>query len=834
MTPVITSNLVVTAVVSGSVVWYTIHPSEDDKTALKTVRFSELDQMRERLSREVPAFLGRLPPKTLMKNTKPNFVETRRNAIEVYLRQASTDQMAKASGAWHQFFGGLPSTDTKQNPAPDNMQNKAADHDGSEDETEPQVESFSSTGCEVRELLQSKRNNLTAAQEQLQSLENDLETILCSVMSAEAEAKDGAAAENNAAARLRTHRESLAELDTQLSVKSMMNKSSERQQSEMAERLLEELQTKAQRAKKATNKAQGSAEVACRAVVDASSKARANVVAATAAKADAEKTHADALAMSVLQLRAKDRLDDVSIAERELGNFKLAWKAFDEEQINAEDLRQKADVETKTAVAAVASHIEESTCRSFAHKLEIQRATECAMNSASLRDVRSRGLLIGDDRSSLGSAEKAANVATELAAEALAKATKAADDTRSRDEAQLSALQAVAAMASKKLQKRDTILATFAARSMAHEVAMEDASAKLEAATAAPNNAIQQMFETLRRQVETCAQALAECSAELAKATKDLATVTKKHESELHLLRQAERGESQALKERQAEEAAVVKALAEAQIVATRAAAVFEQSMKVVVLGGPDINQLVKSSEAAFVDLDKAAQVAANGYKTAVETVDLAKRDLAAMAAWRDDGDDDADEDDNGCRDTEFEGNTIKERAAAKRKMEKRDAAERRRKRASCSSTIEELEPVIKDKKYELKAAALAANSAKKELNALREQQETRFCPAEMLVKNEIDLLDSCLASREHNEAAIVAEVQRKVAAWLLEQETLAPDLHRAELLVAAAEADVTTNKKLAKSLTQAKTSQLTGTVVGHTWEDRVDVVPSRKVDARA
>jgi len=810
MEGVLTSDLTVSAATHGTVVWYTIHPSDSDRTEIKTIRFSELDEMHGRLSKEVPTFPGRLPPKTLKRNANPNFVETRRKAVEVYLRLASTNEMARVSTAWHSFFAGCStaaidssaaakSSGEAKSTGKDETKDKADDGEGSEDEAEALGNTVTD---EVKILLQSKRTNLTAAQEKKGSLEENLSTIEDSVVNAEAEAKGLAALESEAAARLRAHRDSLAELDMNLSVKNMISNGNERQKSEMAKRLLEELQLKLQMSTESRSKAQKSFDAASKATADACARGHSNFTAATEAKVAAEATHADAqeshsamnVAMSVLQVRAKARLDDVNIAERELDNLKLAKQVIDAEKNEAGNLLQKVEVETKAALAAVAAHIEESECRNRAHELATKRANVSSGNSATLRDMRTRGLLMGEDRTALEAAENAANAAAELAADALAKCEQAGNETTQKDEYQLESLRAIATVANKKLRKRETITASLTARSMANQTGIDDASAKLAAAVA-PNNAIQQRFETLKQQVETLAQALPECTGKLDEATRALSECKRTGETEQLPLRHAEQVESQVLKGRQAEEAALIKALAEAQISAAEATAAYESSME----AGPDFAELVTKSEALWTGLDKIAQEEARSYKDAMEAIEAVKSDLAAIDS-DDDGSDEQDSEEENDNDDEDE-----EDADEKKKKHSDKDVEREAARAALSAKIEPLEVNAGDKKNDAKNAATAAKTARGELDALRAQMKSTFCPAEMLVKQEIAFVDAGLADHKDKEGAIMAEVKQKVAAWMAEKETLGADLHRAQLLAAAAEADVVSNKVLAKSLAEAK-----------------------------
>ena len=55
----------------------------------------------------------------------------------------------------------------------------------------------------------------------------------------------------------------------------------------------------------------------------------------------------------------------------------------------------------------------------------------------------------------------------------------------------------------------------------------------------------------------------------------------------------------------------------------------------------------------------------------------------------------------------------------------------------------------MKNKKTVEKETVVAANAAKEELDALRAQQKSTFCPAETLVKQEIAAIDENLASHK-------------------------------------------------------------------------------------
>ena len=87
------------------------------------------------------------------------------------------------------------------------------------------------------------------------------------------------------------------------------------------------------------------------------------------------------------------------------------------------------------------------------------------------------------------------------------------------------------------------------------------------------------------------------------------------------------------------------------------------------------------------------------------------------------------------------------EAARAKKRSEKDE--EREAARATHSAKIEPLERVAQEKKSDAQASASAAKASRGELDALRAQQKSTFCPAEALVKQEISVVDEGLSSHK-------------------------------------------------------------------------------------
>lgn len=147
-------------------------------------------------------------------------------------------------------------------------------------------------------------------------------------------------------------------------------------------------------------------ETARRARMEATARIRSRVESATVKKVEAEarngaaiERHAAMSAVSVvLQERVKARQDEVKSAERDRDNRKAVSLTAAAESSDAERLRRQAEAEATAAAAAVSSHIGDTALRSRAHEVEIRRARERASKASALRDMRTRGLLAGDDR----------------------------------------------------------------------------------------------------------------------------------------------------------------------------------------------------------------------------------------------------------------------------------------------------------------------------------------------------------------------------------------------------------------------------------------------------
>ena len=103
----------------------------------------------------------------------------------------------------------------------------------------------------------------------------------------------------------------------------------------------------------------------------------------------------------LLQDRVQARQDEAKSAECDLGARTDVNLAAAAESCEAESLRGQAAAETTAAAAAVASHIGDATRRSRAHEVETRRAQDRAFKASTLRDMHTRGLVMGGDRAAL-------------------------------------------------------------------------------------------------------------------------------------------------------------------------------------------------------------------------------------------------------------------------------------------------------------------------------------------------------------------------------------------------------------------------------------------------
>jgi hypothetical protein len=193
-----TGSLVVTAEIDQTVqhttfsgtsfVTYIIHSSADG-TSLKTTRYSELDALHTSLVKEVPGFRGRLPAKSFRgafresRRTSADFVESRRAAIEAYLRLAAADDLVCESNAWTSFFPDCDAPSTSSSAIKASIEEslvmqegvimqvsaiaEASEEEAAEDDACAPDDSFATVNDEMKTLLTRRHAELKEAEKKM-------------------------------------------------------------------------------------------------------------------------------------------------------------------------------------------------------------------------------------------------------------------------------------------------------------------------------------------------------------------------------------------------------------------------------------------------------------------------------------------------------------------------------------------------------------------------------------------------------------------------------------------------------------------------------------------
>jgi len=99
----LTRELTVTADIEDNAAIYRIH-RRSGMDPVKLTSFSQLSMLQRTLEAEIPNFNVRFPSKTSHKGTAAEFVESRRQKIQQYLRVCTDEQAVVNSRAWKNFF----------------------------------------------------------------------------------------------------------------------------------------------------------------------------------------------------------------------------------------------------------------------------------------------------------------------------------------------------------------------------------------------------------------------------------------------------------------------------------------------------------------------------------------------------------------------------------------------------------------------------------------------------------------------------------------------------------------------------------------------------------
>lgn len=563
-----TGSLVLAAAVDGRSVWYTVHPSSTDrKTVLKTARFSELYSLHESLKVEVPKFPGVFPSKTWGRKTSVAFVESRRKDLELYLRLVATHPAAMCSLSWITFIDDVVSLSWH----PPKLAEDADEYDV-DWETNTCTWSSSKAGesfkKEMGSILCTKKDELSVLQEAKQELERSIASGEEAAQASEAEAKERAALEAKAAGCLRRHRLNLEELEAKLADRKSKWSDKSLRQNELVNRFDDKLSSLSESVKAAKSRLESSQ----RACAEASAKTSSQVGAAVAIQVEAETSSLAATeghaaltaALVVLTDSAKSQFDDFKAAERELNVFNSTEKMLVAESSEAEMLRCSAESDAIGAVTAVSSHTSDAARRNRAFEVEVRRAEERHNDLVALRDMHTRGLLVGEDRSFNQEAGNIAIASAEAAAEAVVKSTQLHEETKAKDRKELESLQAAVAKTHAILKNRQAAASALAARAAGAKVQLQKASTKC-ASLGAAHQAVDKELQIFKQQVQVLAEPLGECAHRLEDAQKAVEAARRKGSQEQTVLQHAVEADTQLLTRLQAEEASLVLALDEAR-----------------------------------------------------------------------------------------------------------------------------------------------------------------------------------------------------------------------------------------------------------------------------
>jgi len=524
--------------------------------------------------------------------------------------------------------------------------------------------------------------------------------------------------------------------------------------------------------------------------MESTAQIRSQVESATAKKVEAEARNGAAIerhsAMSavllVLQERVQARQDEVKSAERDRDNRRAVSLTAAAESADAERLRRQAEGQASAAAAAVASHIGDTARRSRAHEVEIRRAQERASKASALRDMRTRSLLVGEDRTAFESPENAANAAADVLEKALAMATQLRDETAARDQERLAALETVAKTTSLKLVDRERVAASFAARVDETETAVRVSSAAHAAAEAALK-AVEEELETIQQRVQgPLTKQAQECAAHLKDTVNILARIKKTGEEDQTPLRHAEDAETLLLKSQQQSEQSILQSIDEAQMIAAEAhedavVASDDDELGTVVQYFSNTDMLVKSAEARLADHERNAKDAADAHNEVVAAFEAAKQELENNSSLPDD-------------DSSNDALMM--------------ASNGRHLRAVLEARLNDLKVVAHDKETASLAASAAAAAAKEELQGLKSRHESAQIaaqPLKKIIREELRIIGQWLKVHCERQSAILAEAGERKAAWTKEKDLLSADLHRAQLQAAVAEEGVNVASGLAKTL---------------------------------
>eukprot|EP00932_Pfiesteria_piscicida_P013311 SRR837773.2484.p1 GENE.SRR837773.2484~~SRR837773.2484.p1 ORF type:complete len:810 (-),score=378.26 SRR837773.2484:46-2115(-) len=662
----------------------------------------------------------------------------------------------------------------------------------------------------LRAKVVEKRNSLNQAQGKQEQLQKEIQERQSQTDSVATRAEETATVEREAITRLSTHKFSLDQLLKELLTKRSSRADTGVRKTAEAKRLTEDLAMAKETTQAARAKLEAARSKNMQMAAELKSKiddAEQNVSNASIAQAVASEHHvALKKAVAALNERLESCTADLTRFEIERDGKQHARDAAQRDLQEAVDDLKGYQTAASQAALALASHTETSARRARAHEAEVRRAKEYAAQAVALRDTRSRGMILGDDRPAFEPAEHQALQVAEAASEQLKLAVQRQEESARADKEKLGTLKVTNEHAAADVRRRELVVSKLAERFAGTEAALQAATIKFNCAKAAVT-ATEEDRDSLKKKVEGPLQkSMDECSTKLKEAEKTLADLRARQDTDLAPFRHAEEAESVLLKQYESQEAVLVQLLDEARTLA--AEAVEDQAEpKAGAAGYEQISFTLESCKARLADrkrdvaaAEEAARAAADALSNAEQDLREPERRLENLLEYRarllqaEPPRDDSDDEDSDYeeRERERERARAEQAAAPPSESEDQELSALRQRISGLKATVEELRQVAADKQAASEAAAKALRGVEAEIKDLESQKTSAPLPSIMrMLEAELDKVAEYTNLHE-SRAQAALDTSRKVAEeWAAEKAALRQELQRAAVQVEVANNDL-------------------------------------------
>jgi len=851
----LTRDLLVSSSVEGKIVSYKIFQSKKHTETCKTTRYSELAVFDKEIKREVQGFKAELPPKTLRHQTNDEFVKTRRDGIETYLQQAVVNASVTGSQAWIKFLSdavareppagtssaasasaagagessGVSALKGMFEGAKDAVKGvvniggkKDADHDKSavsETQHESEEEEFDLEGSvydKLRTQLQKKQSALAEAKGMQSELNSKLQAGQSSIATKDEEAEVALAFRSESRNKLSTHRYSLQELERELN--SLKQKKSDTESSKTSEiaSLEEGLKAAAEATRTGKEKFEGARTKLSTAeaegknkIVDSDGKVQAALIKRTAGEEHFNSMNAAFLVMSD-RLQQREKEAKKLAIEREVAN---KAKVQVESELNTvkDDVRTWTNKQRNTA-AALASHIESSARRARAFEAEVRRATECANHANQLRDKRTRGELMGEDRKGLENAEQLANKGAESAGKGLEKTKKKADESLKNDKEKLVQLKSDDEQAMASLKRYEVVLRSMQTHLTEVDTKLKYASERLACAKEAQNVAMKDNKAHKERVEGELTKNRNDADKQWKEAKDAAAAVRKQVDDDLIPLKHKEEAERVVFEQAEQAEKSLIQLLDEARTVLQEAKAI-QYEAKPEDIGkieqGDRRSVLIEGAKQRVADSSATLKRATAAAKEAQKATNEAQEDLKKkeqdtkeeLERFR------AEVEEAYRQEMEGEGfseEELAEFAAAEEDAGGSEELKKLKEESTLAKAVaDDLALVNEEQQSALSAATAADEAAHAELTQLEEEEKKAEMPplTAYYVNQELQTVQESMKIHEDAQTVLMEAEKKRKEDWDREKTRLQEELHQAGISIDVAKDDLAAAKNIKNSL---------------------------------